>query len=53
LLEPESDDGIANWNYLDETLEPAIKEAKTPDYPVYRLKIQPQAARQIVKALNK
>jgi hypothetical protein len=53
LLEPESDDGIANWNYLDESLEPAIKEGKPPDYPVYRLKIQPQAARQIVKALNK
>jgi hypothetical protein len=53
LLEPESDDGVANWNYFDELLEPAIKEGKTPDYPVYRLMSQPRAARQIVKASNK
>ncbi|HWP42875.1 MAG TPA: M14 family metallopeptidase [Blastocatellia bacterium] len=49
LLEPESDDGLANWNYFDEAIEPAVKEGKTPDYPVYRLKSRPAAPRHILQ----
>ena len=45
LLEPESDDGLVNWNYLDKELDRATTEASGVEYPVYRLKSPPQASR--------
>jgi hypothetical protein len=53
LLEPESDDGLANWNHFDEILEPAIKEGKKPEYPVFRLKNHPAVPRRLLKYDNK
>jgi hypothetical protein len=49
LLEPESDDGLVNWNYLDKELDRAASEASGPDYPVYRLKSSPHVPREILK----
>lgn len=42
LLEPESDDGLANWNFFDEYLQ---KVAPPAIYPVYRANREPAAAR--------
>jgi hypothetical protein len=53
MLEPESDDGLANWNYFDESLERVLKEGGSPVYPVYRLKSQPAVPRQILKSQNR
>jgi hypothetical protein len=48
LLDGESDDGLVNWNFLDEALDAAMKsEAKV--YPIYRLTSLPKIPRQIVK----
>jgi hypothetical protein len=48
LLDSESDDGLVNWNFLDEALEGAMKsEAKI--YPIYRLNSPPKIPRQILK----
>ncbi len=49
LLEPESDDGLVNWNYLDQELDRAVKEGGSGVYPVYRLKSLPKLSRQIFK----
>jgi len=49
LLEPESDDGLVNWNYLDQELDRAVKEGGSAVYPVYRLKSLPKLSRQIFK----
>jgi hypothetical protein len=48
LLEPESDDGLAAWNFFDPELERAIRAGNWPVYPVYRLTRQPQAPRSIL-----
>jgi hypothetical protein len=48
LLEPESDDGLVNWNYLDKELDRAGSSSKA-DYPVYRLKSFPAVPREILK----
>ncbi len=37
LLEPLSDDGLANWNFFDELLEAGVKNQTSPTFPVYRL----------------
>lgn len=42
LLEPESDDGLANWNLFDEAAE------KSHVYPVYRAKREPALPRRIM-----
>jgi hypothetical protein len=48
LLDGESDDGLVNWNFLDEALDAAMKsEAKI--YPVYRLNSLPKVSRQVLK----
>jgi hypothetical protein len=48
LLDGESDDGLVNWNFLDEALDAAMKsEAKV--YPIYRLNSLPKVTRQILK----
>jgi zinc carboxypeptidase len=49
LLEPESDDGLVNWNYLDSELDAASKSGEKQIYPIYRLKRKPQFPRQIVR----
>jgi len=47
LLEPESDDGVVNWNFLDKELD---RETKSPNiYPIYRLKAVPGVPREAVK----
>jgi hypothetical protein len=47
LLEPESDDGLANWNFFDEYLE---KVAPPAAYPVYRVHREPTVARRSIFA---
>lgn len=47
LLEPESDDGVVNWNYFDKELEQAEKAQAI--YPIYRLKAATGAPREIVR----
>ena len=47
LLEAESDDGFVNWNFFDEVLDKAVKGETV--YPVYRLKSQPNMAREMIK----
>lgn len=48
LLDGESDDGLVNWNFLDEALDAAMKsEAKV--YPIYRLNALPKIARQVLR----
>lgn len=37
LLEPESEDSLATWNFFDERLEPAVPGEPRPVYPVLRL----------------
>jgi hypothetical protein len=49
LLEAESDDGLVNWNYLDRVFERTVKDGSPSVYPVYRAKIQPNIAREIMK----
>ena len=49
LLEPESDDGLANWNYLDEELKGTASGNGTSIYPVYRLKQEVKTPRELVK----
>ena len=49
LLEPESDDGLVNWNFLDEELDRAEKQAGSAAYPVYRLKANLKVARELLK----
>ncbi|MFP5265115.1 MAG: M14 family metallopeptidase [Blastocatellia bacterium] len=49
LLEPESDDGLVNWNYLDKELDRAADGASTVRYPVYRMKSPPQVPREILR----
>ncbi len=38
LLEPESDDGFANWNFFDEFLIDELKDKGRAVYPVYKIK---------------
>jgi hypothetical protein len=48
LLDGESDDGLVNWNFLDQELDAAMKsEAKI--YPIYRLISLPKISRQALK----
>ena len=49
LLEPESDDGAANWNFFDEELGKAAKEGATSRYPVFRLKTEIKTPRELLK----
>lgn len=49
LLEPQSDDGLVDWNYLDKELDRAAAGTSPADYPVYRLKSPPQAPREILR----
>ncbi|HXG67852.1 MAG TPA: M14 family metallopeptidase [Blastocatellia bacterium] len=49
LLEPESDDGLVNWNFLDQQLESAAKANEPTVYPIYRMKMMPRAPRMVVK----
>jgi hypothetical protein len=49
LLEPESDDGLVNWNVLDEELNRAEGKDGSHVYPVYRLKAHPKVPREILK----
>jgi dipeptidyl-peptidase-4 len=49
LLEPESDDGLVNWNYLDKEVGRAATESSPVDYPVYRLKSPPLSPREIIR----
>ena len=49
LLEAESDDGLVNWNYLDQELDRVTKEGGSGVYPVYRLKSLPKLSRQTLK----
>ena len=49
LLEPESDDGLVNWNVLDQELDRAEKEGGSGAYPVYRLKANPRVPRELLK----
>jgi hypothetical protein len=37
LLEPESDDGLVNWNYFDRQIDEAAKEGGTNALPILRL----------------
>lgn len=48
LLDGESDDGLVNWNFLDEALDAAMK-TEMKIYPVYRLASLPGVPRQSVK----
>lgn len=49
LLEPESDDGLATWNYFDDELDRAGKESSPPVFPVYRLKSMPKTQRELIR----
>ncbi|MCI0487987.1 MAG: M14 family metallopeptidase [Blastocatellia bacterium] len=49
LLEPESDDGLANWNFFDEELDNGAKEGGPAHYPVFRLKTEIRTPRQLLK----
>ena len=49
LLEPESDDGLVNWNFLDQELDRAEKDAGSAAYPVYRLKANLKVPRELLK----
>jgi dipeptidyl-peptidase-4 len=59
LLEPESDDGLVNWNFFDEAIQPAAvqsgagaeaSQSKTPVvYPVYRVGALPAVPRQMLR----
>jgi hypothetical protein len=49
LLEPESDDGLANWNFFDEEIDRGMKENSSAVFPVFRLKTQPAAPREVRK----
>ncbi|HEX5733152.1 MAG TPA: M14 family metallopeptidase [Blastocatellia bacterium] len=49
LLEPESDDGLVNWNFLDQELDRAEKDANSATYPVYRSKANLKVPRELLK----
>jgi len=49
LLEPESDDGLATWNYFDAELEQKGEESSQSVFPVYRLKSMPKTQRELLK----
>ncbi|MEW6209669.1 MAG: M14 family metallopeptidase [Acidobacteriota bacterium] len=49
LLEPESDDGLANWNFFDEEIDRVMKENSSAVFPVFRLKAQPAVPREVRK----
>jgi hypothetical protein len=49
LLEPESDDGLVNWNVLDQELDRAEKDASAAAYPVYRSKASLKVPRELLK----
>lgn len=36
LLEPQSDDGLLTWNFLDEYIETSKRENKPTEYPVFK-----------------
>jgi hypothetical protein len=48
LLEPESDDGLAAWNFLDSELERGANSTAPNVYPVYRLKQDPAMPREML-----
>lgn len=52
LLEPESDDGVANWNLLDEEMDRAMKGNAPTVFPIYRLKTTPRVPREVLKNIN-
>ncbi len=37
LLEPESDDGLAYWNFFDEYLQQELENSGTVEYPVFKV----------------
>jgi hypothetical protein len=49
LLEPESDDGLVNWNYLDKEVGRTATESSPVDFPVYRVKSPPLSPREILR----
>jgi hypothetical protein len=48
LLDGESDDGLVNWNFLDNELDAAMKTTAKV-YPIYRLKALPKTPREVLK----
>jgi Zinc carboxypeptidase len=36
MLEPESDDGLVNWNFFDESIEKQKQDNKPMEYPVFK-----------------
>lgn len=49
LLEPESDDGLANWNFFDSYLQGLRDKNEAMVYPVYRLHQSLNAVRWVVR----
>ncbi len=49
LLEPESDDGFANWNFFDKELERAENGNSRVVYPVFRVKNLPGLPREVFR----
>jgi hypothetical protein len=49
LLEAESDDGLASWNYFDEELDKRQPEGAPSVYPVYRLASPARVPREVVR----
>ncbi len=45
LLEPESDDGLAVWNYFDADIETQLASNSAAIYPVYRLSNEPKVSK--------
>lgn len=49
LLEPESDCGLANWNFFDSAIaQPPPSGGSMPVFPVYRLKVEVRGGRRVV-----
>ncbi len=49
LLEPESDDGLVNWNYLDKQVDEAVKQGGPGAFPVVRLNTIPNLPREMLR----
>ncbi|HEU4388425.1 MAG TPA: M14 family metallopeptidase, partial [Blastocatellia bacterium] len=47
LLEPESDDGLADWNFFDESLAAQAESSRV--YPVYRAVQEPRCTRVMLR----
>ncbi|MBI3649851.1 MAG: M14 family metallopeptidase [Acidobacteria bacterium] len=51
LLDAESDDGLVNWNFLDNELDAAMKSGARI-YPIYRLNALPKTPRVVLKKIT-